>query len=43
MDQLRSQNRALRTQVIAAAEAPPDPHAGRLDGRVLRRTRTMPL
>lgn len=41
--QLRQQNRDLRVQVVLAAAAPADPHAGRLDGQLLRRTRTTPL
>lgn len=43
VEQLKQKNRALREQVIRAAQAPPDPHAGILDGRLLRRTRTTPL
>ena len=43
VEQLREQNKALRTKVITVAEAPPDPHAGKVDGQPLRRTRTMPL
>lgn len=43
VEQLREQNKALRGQVIAVAAAPPDPHAGKVDGQPLRRTRTMPL
>ncbi|KAL4545961.1 hypothetical protein Ndes2526B_g05082 [Nannochloris sp. 'desiccata'] len=43
IEQLRSQNKTLRTRVISSVAAPPDPHAGKVDGRPLRRTRTMPL
>lgn len=43
IEQLRSQNKNLRTRVITSAAAPPDPHAGKVDGKPLRRTRTMPL
>lgn len=43
VEQLREQNKALRGQVIAVAAPPPDPHAGKVDGQPLRRTRTMPL
>ncbi|GAB4819854.1 hypothetical protein N2152v2_006900 [Parachlorella kessleri] len=41
--QLREQNKDLRVQVVLAAAAPPDPHAGHLEGQLLRRTRTTPL
>ena len=37
---LREQNKALRRKVISTATAPPDPHAGAVDGQPLRRTRT---
>jgi hypothetical protein len=43
VEKLREQNKTLRGRVIALAPAPPDPHAGKLEGRPLRRTRTMPL
>lgn len=29
-------------QVVTSAAAPPDPHAGELDGELMRRTRTAP-
>lgn len=40
---LRDENKSLRTKIIEAAKAPADPYAGKLDGKPLRRTRTMPL
>lgn len=40
---LQEQNRTLREMVIRNAQSPNDPHAGVLEGQVLRRTRTMPL
>lgn len=43
VEQLKAANRSLRERVIRQAAAPPDPHAGRLDGQPLRRTRTTPL
>jgi hypothetical protein len=43
VEQLRQQNLNLRHQVIAAATAPPDPHAATLDGELLRRSRTGPI
>jgi hypothetical protein len=44
VEQLKSQNRNLRTEVIKKAAAPPDPYTGKgIDGQPLRRTRTMPL
>lgn len=43
VEQLRQHNRSLRQRVIQVAAAPPDPHAGSLDGQLLRRTRTMPM
>jgi len=43
VEKLREQNKSLRTKIVQAAAAPPDPHAGSLDGAPLRRTRTMPL
>jgi hypothetical protein len=43
VEELRSQNKTLRTRVITSAAAPPDQFAGTVDGKPLRRTRTMPL
>lgn len=40
---LKDTNKELRKKIICAAKAPPDPYAGTLDGKRLRRTRTMPL
>jgi hypothetical protein len=40
---LKDTNKELRKKVIKAAKAPPDPYAGTLNGKQLRRTRTMPL
>jgi hypothetical protein len=40
---LKDTNKELRRKIISAAKAPPDPYAGTLDGKRLRRTRTMPL
>lgn len=40
---LKDTNKELRRKIICAAKAPPDPYAGILDGKKLRRTRTMPL
>ena len=43
MEDLKQQNLNLRQQVVTAAAAPPDPHAGQLEGELLRRTRTGPV
>lgn len=40
---LQERNRSLREMIIRTAKAPEDPHAGKLDGEVLRRTRSPPL
>lgn len=40
---LKDTNKELRKKIICAAKAPPDPYAGMLEGKKLRRTRTMPL
>lgn len=41
--QLRQQNQDLRVRVVLAGAAPADPHAGTLEGQLLRRTRTTPM
>jgi ABA responsive element binding factor len=43
VEQLKQQNNQLRKQVITTAVAPPDPHAPKHDGELLRRSRTGPI
>lgn len=43
VEELKHQNKVLRTKVVAVAQAPKDRHAGKHDGEILRRTRTTPL
>jgi hypothetical protein len=43
VEQLQQQNRNLRHQVVTTAVVPPDPHAGELDGELMRRSRTGPF
>lgn len=43
VEELKKQNTELRHKVINAVAAPPDPHAGELDGELMRRTRTGPF
>lgn len=43
VEELKQQNQHLRRQVVTLAAAPPDPHAGKLDGELMRRSRTGPI
>lgn len=43
VEELKQQNLNLRVQVVTTAAAPPDPHAGKLDGELMRRSRTGPI
>ena len=43
VEALKAANVELRHQVVTTAAAPPDPHAGELDGELLRRSRTGPI
>lgn len=43
VEELKKQNTELRHKVITAVAAPPDPHAGELEGELMRRTRTGPF
>lgn len=43
VEELKQQNTELRHKVITTATAPPDPHAGKLEGELMRRSRTGPF
>ena len=43
VEDLKKQNVELRHKVITTAAAPPDKHAGELDGELMRRSRTGPI